>query len=115
MRWIKLFEEFKTSPASDAVNWNLIAEKLDKINDLIESIKGEGGDISYAWERNSDIGVVVNLIRGDFAKTWDYDVDAGIIKKISNGVEEVVKVDKLDEGLDLIVDDLNMIIGDVNI
>jgi hypothetical protein len=110
MKWIKLFEDFKSNSGSDTINWGLISSRLDVISDLIKNINGEGGDISYAWERNGDVGVVVNLVRGDFAKTWDYDVDAGIISKVSNGVEEVIKVDKLDTGLDEIVNDLNMII-----
>ena len=113
MRKIKLFREFNEfGDQADHIDWGYISSRLDEINDLISNIEGEGGEIAYSWKRNEDVGVIVTVVRGEFAKTFDYDVDQGIIKKVSNGVEETVKVDSLEHGLDEIEAGLNEIIGD---
>ena len=110
MMMFREFNEF--GGAGDHIDWGLISARLDEIKDLTSNIEGEGGEIAYSWERNGDAGVVVTVVRGDMAKTFDYDVDQGVIKKVSNGVEETVEVDSLDHGLDEIEAGLNEIIGD---
>jgi hypothetical protein len=112
MKRIKLFREFNEFNGDEHAGMGYISSRLDEIRDIISNIKGEGGEIVYSWKKKSDVGVVVTVVRGDMAKTFDYDVDQGIIKKVSNGVEEVVEVDNVEDGLETIEDGLNEIIGD---
>ena len=113
MRKIMLFREFNEFGGSgDHIDWGFISSRLDEIKDLTSNIEGEGGEIAYSWERNGDVGVVVTVVRDEMAKTFDYDVDQGIIKKVSNGVEETVEVDSLEHGLEEIENGINEIIGD---
>jgi hypothetical protein len=113
MRKIMLFREFNEYEGSaDHIDWGYISSSLDQIKDLISNIEGEGGEIAYSWERKGDVGIVVTVVRGEMAKTFDYDVDQGTIKKVSNGVEEVVNVDSLEHGIEEIENGLNEIIGD---
>ena len=108
-----LFREFNEyEGTADYIDWGYISSSLDQIKDLISNIEGEGGEIAYSWERKGDVGIVVTVVRGERAKTFDYDVDQGTIKKVSNGVEEVVNVDSLEHGIEEIENGLNEIIGD---
>ena len=108
-----LFREFNEFGGSgDHIDWGFISSRLDEIKDLTSNIEGEGGEIAYSWERNGDVGVVVTVVRDEMAKTFDYDVDQGIIKKVSNGVEETVEVDSIEHGLEEIENGINEIIGD---
>jgi hypothetical protein len=112
MQNIMFFREFNEFNDGQHAGIGFISSRLDEIKDIISNIEGEGGDIVYSWEKNGDVGVLVTVVRGDMTKTFDYDVDQGIIKKISNGVEEVVEVDSVEHGLEEIEDGLNEIIGD---
>lgn len=113
MRKIMLFREFNEFGGSgDHIDWGFISSRLDEIKDLTSNIEGEGGEIAYSWERNGDVGVVVTVVRDEMAKTFDYDVDQGVIKKVSNGVEETVEVDSIEHGLEEIENGINEIIGD---
>jgi len=112
MKNIMLFREFNEFNGNEHAGLSYISARLDEIKDIISNIKGEGGDIVYSWEKNGDVGVLVTVVRGEMAKTFDYDVDQGIIKKVSNGVEEVQNVDSVEEGLEVIENGLNEIIGD---
>lgn len=107
-----LFREFNEFSGDEHTGMGYISSRLDEIKDIISNIEGEGGEIVYSWEKKEDVGVVVTVVRGDMAKTFDYDVDRGIIKKVSNGVEEVVEVESVEDGLETIEDGLNEIIGD---
>jgi hypothetical protein len=96
MKNIMLFREFNEFNGNEHAGLSYISARLDEIKDIISNIKGEGGDIVYSWEKNGDVGVLVTVVRGEMAKTFDYDVDQGIIKKVSNGVEEVQNVDSVE-------------------
>lgn len=102
MKWIKLFEEFKEVSIIDA--------KMGELKDLIDSV----GDntLLYEWENKNDHEVIINFNFNDDVIKYELKLDEMSVIKVINGemyFQEVIE--SIDEGLDIVEEDIYNILG----
>jgi hypothetical protein len=104
MRKIKIFEEFIEN--SD----NIIDAKMSEIKDLINGVGGD--NLLYEWENKDNHELIINFTYNGLVIRYEFDIDDMKISKIvDNKIDFTEIVESIDEGLDIIEEDVYMILG----